>query len=88
MINYRPARVFAVVVEAADVHEIIEAQRFLGEFANFRDSFRVGELDGDFAAKLRRFGERFPESSFELIGEVERVHFNHEWTPMNTNYGW
>jgi len=41
MINERPARVFAVVVEAADVHEIIEAQVLFGEFANFRDSFRV-----------------------------------------------
>jgi hypothetical protein len=56
MINDRPARVFAVIIEAADVHEVIEAQ-FLREFAHFDDSFRVGQLDCDFAAKLRRFGD-------------------------------
>ena len=68
MINERPARVFAIVVEAADVHEVIEAQFLFGEFANLRDSFRVGGLEGDFAAKLRRFGEHVPESGGELFG--------------------
>ena len=74
MINDRPARVFAVIIETADVHETIEAQFLPGEFANFRDAFRVGELDGDFAAELRRFGERVPELGLELIGEAERCH--------------
>jgi hypothetical protein len=44
MINDRPARVVAVIVEAADVHEVIEAKLPLREFAHGGDLFRVGEL--------------------------------------------
>ena len=57
MINQRPARVFAVIINAGDVHEIVEPQLGFGEAADFRDLLRVGQLDRDFAAKLLRLGD-------------------------------
>ena len=57
MINHRPARVVAVIVHAADVHEVIEIQIALRVAADLGDLLRVGNLEGDFAAKLRRFGD-------------------------------
>ena len=57
MINDRPARVFAVIVQAADIHEVIEPQFLFGESAHFGDVFRVGEFDRDFTMKLGRFGD-------------------------------
>ena len=57
MINDRPARVFAVIVHTAHVHEIIETQLLFGEFTDFDDALGVADLEGDFAAKFRRFGD-------------------------------
>ena len=45
MINHRPARVFAVIIHAGDVHEEIEAQFLFRKGANFGDAFGVGELE-------------------------------------------
>ena len=45
MINDRPARVFAVIVQAADIHEIIEIQIVFGAYRQTSANlFRVGEF--------------------------------------------
>lgn len=74
VIHDRPTRVVAIVVNARNVHEIIEPQFLLRERADFHDAFGLGEAQGDFAAKLRRLGNQISEPGFELFGEVEGVH--------------
>ena len=54
LVNHRPARVVAVIIDAGDVHEVVEAQLAFGEGANLRD-LRSGSAKRTvlFAAKLR-----------------------------------
>ena len=74
MINDRTAWIFAVIVRAGDVHEIIKPEMFFGIAADFNNFFRVGNLDGDFTAKFRRFGDEITEFSFDFIGGFESGH--------------
>ena len=73
---HRPARVFAVVVDARDVQQHVEPKRLLRELADFHDALGVRDLERDLATKLRRFGEKFSELGFELLGEIEGRHWS------------
>ena len=57
MINQRPTRVLAVIVNARDVHEIIEPKLPFRERTDFADPFGIRHPDRNFAAKFRRFGD-------------------------------
>ena len=79
-INHRPARVVAVIVEAAHVHEIIEAKLLLAEFAHGDDLFRVGNFDRDFATKLRRFGDQIAELFLQFLRLFQKIHNSEKLT--------
>ena len=64
MINHRPARVVAVIVHAADIHQVVKTQLIFGEFADLGDAPGVAEVEGDFAAKFRRLGDDRAEFGF------------------------
>ncbi len=74
MINHRPARVFAIIVHAADVHEIIEVQFRFCEVADFDDLPGVADFERDFATKFRRFGDQITELGFDFLGGFEGGH--------------
>ena len=54
MINHGKARVFPVIIHAADVHEEIEAQFLFRKGANLTDPFAVRNQQRYFTAKFGR----------------------------------
>ena len=74
LVNHRPARVFAVVVEAAQIEKHVVAQGLLRELADLRDARGISQLQRDFAAKLRGRGQQLAEFGFQLVGEFESGH--------------
>src|SRR5215510_12001369 len=90
LIHDCPARVVSVIVDAADVHQIIEAERLLGKSAYLCDALRVVHHKRQLTAKIRRFGKKPFELSAELVGFIQsghRVGFkfeisNFKWTAL------
>jgi hypothetical protein len=71
MIDHHPARIFTVIIHTGDINEVIKAKLLLREAANFGNLFRVGNFQGNFAAKLRRFGDEVTELGLDFIGGFE-----------------
>jgi len=64
MINNRPARVRAVIVNAAHVHQEIKAQFLFCKLADIRDAPGIGQLHRDFGAELHWLGDTITEPRF------------------------
>ena len=69
-VNHREARIIAVMIQRADVDEVIKPQLALREFAHLHDLVRVGEIKREFPAKLHGFGDEFPKLTFNLLGKI------------------
>src|ERR1051325_6781110 len=74
LVNDRPARVFAVVIDTRNIEQHVEAKRLFRELADLCDTLGIRHDQSRLAAKLRRFGKQIAEPGFELIGEIERGH--------------
>jgi hypothetical protein len=73
-VNDGPARVIAVVVDAGDIEEEVEAKLGFGGQADLGDVGRVSEGQGDLAAKLGRTLQERGETIEELTGEFLGLH--------------
>jgi hypothetical protein len=74
MINEREARIVSVIIETADIDEIVAVQMFLRETAYLHNPFRVAYVYGKFAAELGRFGDQLSKLRFKFPGEFKRSH--------------
>src|SRR5262245_43456454 len=74
MIDQRPARIIAVVVNAGNIHEEIKAERLFRELADFRYPVRIRQVQSDLATKFNRSGDQLAESGDNLISEFGRRH--------------
>lgn len=73
LIDDGPARIVAVVVHAAQIHQEVKAQGRLGMLAHLGDALGVGHGHGDFAPELEgleirspNFSRSWPASSREV----------------------
>src|SRR5579871_1091651 len=74
LVNDGETRVVAVVVHAGDIDEIIEAEVFFGDRADFGDTAGISDSQRDLATELDGLGDEIAEPGLELIGEFEGVH--------------
>ena len=61
LVNHHPARVIAVIIDAAQIHEVIKSKLLLRPGADFGDPFGVSDLHRDFAAKFGRLRDQVCE---------------------------
>src|SRR6266567_4119406 len=66
LIDHRPARVGPVIIDTANVHEVVEAKFLFSPRADRRDLLSFRQPERDFAAKFGRRGEEIAELRFEF----------------------
>src|SRR5437763_3900774 len=86
LINHGKTRVVAVIVHAADVHEVIEAEFLFREPADPGDLLRIEQFQRDFAAELLRFGQQIAELGSQFLGEFKSSH-GKNFKFENSDYG-
>ena len=64
------ARIVAVVIQHADVDEVIKTQLAFREIAHLHDLVRVGEIKREFPTKLHGLGDEFTKLIFNLLGKI------------------
>src|SRR5207249_553582 len=78
MVDQRKSWVFAVIIDAGDIDEVVEPEVCFGEGANLGNSPRHENLAGHLATKLHWIRKRIAKLGFELLREVQSVHFRFE----------
>ena len=71
LIDDGPARIVAVVVHAAQIHQKVKAQGRLGMLANLGDALGVSHGHGDFAPELEGLGDQVAKLLTKLAGEFK-----------------
>src|SRR5205814_1002568 len=74
LINHRKTRVVAVVVHAADVHEVIKSELLLRGRANVGDLLRVGQYQRGFTAESGGVGQAIAEPGFQFLSKFQSRH--------------
>src|SRR5882672_9867332 len=74
MINHREPWIVAVIIEAADIHQVIAVELFLAEPAHLDDAFGIAQPHCKLPAKFLRLGNQLSEARFEFVGKFERGH--------------
>ena len=73
-VNHGEARVVAIIVHTADVHEIIEPEFLFREGAHVADLHGVENIQGDFAPELGGFSQQTAKLCLQFLNEFQRGH--------------
>src|SRR5436190_16076750 len=71
MINQRKARLVPVIIDAADIYQVIEPELLLAKRTNPRQPLSICHPHRDLPAKLRRFGNQIPEFCLKLLRKLQ-----------------